>query len=50
MSYFDSRVGECLVWQVGLIRVVKIEIKVDITVDIMVFVAGTKKNQFSIER
>lgn len=23
MSYFDSRVGECPVWQVVLIRVVK---------------------------
>ncbi|MCT3430237.1 hypothetical protein EFQ32_05370 [Limosilactobacillus fermentum] len=31
MSYFDSRVGECPVWQVVLIMVVKVGIKVDIT-------------------
>lgn len=29
MSYFDSRVCECPVWQVGLIRVEKVEIEVD---------------------
>lgn len=38
MSYFDSRVCECPVWQVVLIRVVKVKISVDITV----FVAGAK--------
>ena len=38
MSYFDSRVCECPVWQVVLIRVVKVKIRVDMTV----FVAGAK--------
>ena len=32
MSYFDSRVGECPVWQVVLIRVGKVRIKVDMKV------------------
>lgn len=45
MSYFDSRVCRCPVWQVVLIRVVKIEIKIDT----VVFVAGTKIGQFSAE-
>lgn len=31
MSYFDGRVGECPVWHVVLIRVVKVRKKVDIT-------------------
>ena len=38
MSYFDSRVGECPVWQVVLIRVVEVEVSLDMTV----FVAGAK--------
>ena len=46
MSYFDSRVSECPFWQVGLIKVMKTGIKADVTV----FVAGAKKNQFSVER
>ena len=29
MSYFDSRVDKGLVWQVVLIRVVKVEVNVD---------------------
>lgn len=29
MSYFDSRVDDCPVWQVVSIRVVKVGIKVD---------------------
>ena len=45
MSYFDSRVGECPVWQVELIRVVKVVIKVDITA----FTEGAKISQFSVE-
>lgn len=32
MSYFDSRVGECPVWQVVLIRVVKVGVEVDMMV------------------
>ncbi len=32
MSYFDSRVGECPVWQVVLIRVVKVGVGVDMMV------------------
>mgnify|MGYP003365982536 CR=1 FL=1 len=31
MSYFDSRVDDCPVWQVVSIRVVEVGIKVDIT-------------------
>lgn len=38
MSYFDSRVDDCPVWQVVLIIVVIVKIKVDMTV----FVAGAK--------
>lgn len=38
MSYFDSRVGECPVLQAVLIMVVKVGIKVDITV----FTEGAK--------
>lgn len=34
MSYFDSRVGECPVWQVVLIRVVNMCVKVDMKADI----------------
>ncbi|KXA23429.1 hypothetical protein HMPREF3210_01861 [Lactobacillus gasseri] len=45
MSYFDSRVGECLVWQVVSIRVVKGGPKPDI----VVFMACTKIGQFSAE-
>lgn len=45
MSYFDSRVCECPVWQVVLIMVVKVGIKVDITV----FTEGEKISQFSVE-
>lgn len=45
MSYFDSRVGECPVWQVVLIMVVKVGIKVDITA----FTEGVKISQFSVE-
>lgn len=33
MSYFDSRVGECPVWQVELIRVVNVCVKVDMKAD-----------------
>ncbi len=36
MSYFDSRVGECPVWQVVLIMVVKVEVSLDQVVLIMV--------------
>lgn len=32
MSYFDSRVCECPIWQVVLIRVVKVGVEVDIMV------------------
>lgn len=45
MSYFDSRVCEGPVWQVGLIRVVEMCVKVDIKADI----ADTKMSQFSAE-
>ena len=45
MSYFDSRVGECPVWQVVSIRVVKGGPKPDI----VVFMACTKIGQFSAE-
>ena len=45
MSYFDSRVDDCPVWQVVLTMVVKVEIKVDITA----FTEGAKISQFSVE-
>lgn len=38
MSYFDSRVDDCPVWKVVSIIVVRVKIKVDMTV----FVAGAK--------
>ena len=38
MSYFDSRVDDCPVWQVVSIIVVRVKIKVYMTV----FVAGEK--------
>ena len=39
MSYFDSRVYEGPVWQVVLIRIVKVEVSVDMKVNI----TGVKK-------
>lgn len=45
MSYFDSRVDDRSVWQVVLIMVVKVGIKIDITV----FTEGAKISQFSVE-
>jgi hypothetical protein len=45
MSYFDSRVGEGPVWQVVLIMVVRVGIKVDITA----FTKGARISQFSVE-
>jgi|GEM_PF-4064751 hypothetical protein len=45
MSYFDSRVGECPVWQVVLIKVMKTRLEVDMAV----FVADAKRAQFRTE-
>lgn len=45
MSYFDSRVDDCPVWQVVSIRVVEMCVKVDIKAD----TADTKMSQFSAE-
>lgn len=45
MSYFDSRVDKGPVWQVVSIRVVKVEVSVDMAV----FVAGAKRAQFRTE-
>lgn len=45
MSYFDSRVCKCPVWQVVLIKVVKGGIKVDMKE----LVVGAKISQFSAE-
>lgn len=42
MSYFDSRVGECPVWQVVLIRVVKVGINVEMKANLI----GTKVGLF----
>jgi hypothetical protein len=40
MSYFDSRVGECPVWQVVLIMVVKVEV----SLDMVAFVVCTNRS------
>lgn len=45
MSYFDGRVGECPVWQVVSISIVKVGIKVDMKE----LVVGAKISQFSAE-
>ena len=45
MSYFDSRVYEGPVWQVVLIRIVKVEVSVDMKVNI----TGVKKGEFGAE-
>lgn len=45
MSYFDSRVDDFPVWQVVLIRVVKVFVKVDMKAN----TADTKMSQFSAE-
>jgi len=45
MSYFDSRVGECPVWQIVFIKVMKTGIKVYVTV----FTECAKISQFSVE-
>mgnify|MGYP005791529489 FL=1 len=45
MSYFDSRVDDCPVWQVVLIRIVKVEVSVDMKVNI----TGVKKGEFGAE-
>ncbi len=45
MSYFDSRVGKCPVWQVVLIRIVKVEVSVDMKVNI----TGVKMGEFGAE-
>ena len=45
MSYFDSRVDDRSVWQVVLIMVVKVGIKIDITA----CREGAKISQFSVE-
>ena len=34
MSYFDSRVDDCLVWQVVSIRVVEVEVSLDMAVSV----------------
>lgn len=43
MSYFDSRVCKCPVWQVVLIKVVKGGIKIDMKA----YTADAKMSQFS---
>ena len=43
MSYFDSWVGEYLVWQIVLIKVVE----VGLDTDMVTFMPGTKIGQFS---
>lgn len=45
MSYFDSRVYGCPVWEVVLIRVVKVCVKVDMKAN----TADAKMSQFSAE-
>jgi hypothetical protein len=45
MSYFDSRVGECPVWQVVGMMVMKARLKVEITM----FVADAKTCRYSAE-
>lgn len=40
MSYFDSRVDDCPVWQVVLIRVVEVEV----SLDMVAFVVCTNRS------